>query len=96
MFGFSSGGFGAWNMASRNPEVFGAMAVLSANSFLGLTHKFMLYKFLDSIWPEAPGNEIMPIAHNMPLARTRVRLAGGLQEEGRNGWLTFCRRNGTR
>jgi hypothetical protein len=65
-------------MASRNPEVFGAMAVLSANSFLDHTHKFMLYKFLDSIWPEAPGNEIMPITHNMPFARTRVRLAGGL------------------
>ena len=32
VFGFSSGGFGAWNLASRNPEVFGAMAVLSAGS----------------------------------------------------------------
>ena len=54
VFGFSSGGFGAWNLASRNPEVFGAMAVLSADSFLDMTHKFMLYKYLDSIWPEAP------------------------------------------
>jgi pimeloyl-ACP methyl ester carboxylesterase len=33
VFGFSSGGFGAWNLASRNPDVFGAMAVLSADSF---------------------------------------------------------------
>ncbi|MFL5735354.1 MAG: alpha/beta hydrolase, partial [Chloroflexia bacterium] len=24
LFGFSSGGFGSWNLASRNPEVFGA------------------------------------------------------------------------
>jgi len=62
VFGFSSGGFGAWNLSSRNPEVFGAMAVLSADSFLDMTHKSMLYKYLDSIWPEAPtgpveGNE---------------------------------------
>jgi S-formylglutathione hydrolase FrmB len=54
VFGFSSGGFGAWNIASRHPDVFGAMAVLSADSFLDMTHKFMLYKYLDSIWPEAP------------------------------------------
>jgi len=69
VFGFSSGGFGAWNIASRNPEVFGAMAVLSADSFLDLTHKFMLYKFLDSIWPEAPsgpmdGNEWSEIVYD--------------------------------
>jgi enterochelin esterase-like enzyme len=32
LFGFSSGGFGSWNLASRNPDVFGAMAVLSADS----------------------------------------------------------------
>src|SRR5204862_258116 len=41
VFGFSSGGFGAWNVASRNPNVFAAMAVLSADSFLDMTHKFM-------------------------------------------------------
>ena len=58
MFGFSSGGFGAWNLASRNPDVFGAMAVLSADSFLDMTHKFMLYKYLDSIWPEAPNGPV--------------------------------------
>jgi S-formylglutathione hydrolase FrmB len=58
VFGFSSGGFGSWNLASRNPEVFGAMAVLSADSFLDMTHKFMLYKYLDSIWPEAPNGPI--------------------------------------
>lgn len=58
VFGFSSGGFGAWHLASRNPEVFGAMAVLSADSFLDMTHKFMLYKFLDSIWPDAPSGPI--------------------------------------
>jgi enterochelin esterase family protein len=69
VFGFSSGGFGAWNIASRNPDVFGAMAVLSADSFLDMTHKFLLYKFLDSIWPEAPdgpieGNEWSQIVYD--------------------------------
>jgi hypothetical protein len=58
VFGFSSGEFGAWNLASRNPDVFGAMAVLSADSFLDMTHKFMPYKYLDSIWPEAPEGPI--------------------------------------
>jgi len=58
VFGFSSGGFGAWNVASRHPDVFGATAVLSADSFLDMTHKFMLYKYLDSIWPEAPDGPV--------------------------------------
>jgi len=58
VFGFSSGGFVAWNLASRNPDLFGAMAVLSADSWLDMTHKFMLYKYLDSIWPEAPNGPV--------------------------------------
>jgi S-formylglutathione hydrolase FrmB len=58
LFGFSSGGFGSWNLGSRNPDVFGAMAVLSADSFLDMTHKYMLYKYLDSIWPEAPNGPV--------------------------------------
>jgi S-formylglutathione hydrolase FrmB len=62
LFGFSSGGFGSWNLASRNPHVFGAMAVLSADSFLDMTHKPILYKYLDSIWPEAPNG---PVEGNM-------------------------------
>ena len=33
-------------------------AVLSADSFLDMTHKFMLYKYLDSIWPEAPNGPV--------------------------------------
>ena len=61
VFGSSSGGFGSWNLASRHPDVLGAMAVLSADSWLDMTHKFMLYKYLDSIWPEAPNG---PIAGN--------------------------------
>ncbi len=58
VFGFSSGGFGAWHLASLHPEVFCAMAVLSADSFLDLTHKFIPYKYLDSIWPEAPNGPV--------------------------------------
>jgi len=58
VFGFSSGGFGAWHLASRNPGVFGALAVLSADSFLDLTHKHFVYEYLDSIWPEAPSGPI--------------------------------------
>ena len=57
-FGFSSGGFGSWNIVSRNPDVFGAMGVLSADSWLDMTHKIMLYKYLDSIWPEAPAGPV--------------------------------------
>jgi S-formylglutathione hydrolase FrmB len=69
VFGFSSGGFGSWNLASRHPDVFGAMAVLSADTFLDLTHKFILYKYLDSIWPEPPngpveGNEWSEITYD--------------------------------
>src|SRR5579859_3248400 len=58
VFGFSSDGFGSWNLASRHPDVFGAMAVLSAGSWLDMTHKFILYKYLDSIWPDAPDGPI--------------------------------------
>ena len=58
LFGFSSGGFGSWNLASRNPDVFGAAAVLSADSWLDMTHKVMLYNYLNSIWPEAPNGPI--------------------------------------
>ena len=34
------------------------MAMLSADSFLDMTHKFVLYKYFDSIWPEAPNGPI--------------------------------------
>jgi S-formylglutathione hydrolase len=58
VFGFSSGGMGAWNIVSQNPDVFAAMAVLSADSFLDLTHKVLAYEYLDSIWPQAPGGPV--------------------------------------
>ncbi|MGA2529919.1 MAG: alpha/beta hydrolase-fold protein [Acidimicrobiales bacterium] len=58
VFGFSSGGSGAWNLASRNPDTFAAMAMLSGDSFLDMTHKTYLYDYLDSIWPEAPNGPV--------------------------------------
>ena len=58
VFGFSSGGLGAWHLASRHPGTFGALAMLSGDSFLDMTHKTMVYDYLDSIWPEAPNGPI--------------------------------------
>ncbi len=58
VFGFSSGGFGAWHLASRHPTVFGAMALLSADSYFELTHKPTLYQHLDSRWPAAPDGPV--------------------------------------
>ena len=58
VFGFSSGGSGAWNVASRNPDTFGAIAMLSGDSYLDLTHRGFLYEYLNSIWPDAPNGPI--------------------------------------
>ena len=58
VLGFSSGGFGAWNIGSRHPEVFAALAMLSGDSYLDMTHKIFLYDFLESIWPDAPNGPI--------------------------------------
>ena len=54
VLGFSSGGFGAWNLASRNPGTFGALAMLSGDSYFDMTLKPFLYDYLSSIWPESP------------------------------------------
>ena len=58
VLGFSSGGFGAWNLGSQHPDVFGALAMLSGDSFLDMTHKLFLYEYLESIWPEAPNGPV--------------------------------------
>jgi hypothetical protein len=58
VLGFSSGGFGAWNLASQNPDTFGALAMLSGDSFFDLTCKGFFYEYLTSIWPEAPNGPI--------------------------------------
>jgi S-formylglutathione hydrolase FrmB len=58
VLGFSSGGLGAWDLASQGPGIFGAMAMLSADTFFDMTHKAFVYKFYDSIWPEAPDGPV--------------------------------------
>lgn len=54
VFGVSSGGFGAWHLASRHAHVFGAMDLLSADSYFEHTHKPWLYNYYDSIYPDPP------------------------------------------
>lgn len=51
VFGYSSGGFGAWHLGSRHPDVFGAMALLSADSYFELSHLSLLYKYFNSLYP---------------------------------------------
>lgn len=58
VFGISSGGFGAWHLGSRNPDVFGAMALQNADSYFEYTHKPWFYQFYDSIFPEQPNGPI--------------------------------------
>jgi S-formylglutathione hydrolase FrmB len=58
VFGFSSGGFGAWNIASQHPETFCALAMIAGDSYLELTHKGILYEYLNSIWPAAPNGPV--------------------------------------
>lgn len=58
VFGISSGGLGAWHLGSRNPGVFGAMLLLSADSYFDFTHKPWLYRFYNAVYPEAPNGPI--------------------------------------
>ncbi len=58
VLGFSSGGAGAWNIGSTRPDVFGALAMLSGDSYLDVTHKPLLYDYLTSIWPDAPDGPV--------------------------------------
>lgn len=58
VFGHSSGGFGAWHLASRNPSVFAAMAMISGDSFFDLTMKTVVYDYLNEIWPGEPSGPI--------------------------------------
>ncbi len=58
VFGYSSGGFGAWNVSTRNPEVFGALAMLSGDSFFEMTQKKVVYEYLGSVWPEPPNGPV--------------------------------------
>ncbi|HLZ07833.1 MAG TPA: alpha/beta hydrolase-fold protein, partial [Chloroflexota bacterium] len=56
--GISSGGFGAWHLASRNPDVFGAMSLLSADSYFELTHKPWIYRFYNQLDGKEPNGPI--------------------------------------
>jgi hypothetical protein len=49
---------GAWNIVSQTPDVFVAMAVLSADTFLDMTHMVFPYKYFDNVWPEPPNGPI--------------------------------------
>lgn len=53
LFGYSSGGLGAWNIASRHPDVFAAAAVLSGDCDFEVL-KSEIYGYFDSVWPEGP------------------------------------------
>ncbi len=54
VFGISSGGLGAWHLGSRNPDVFAAMALLSADSYFDLTHRAWLYRYYNNVFPGEP------------------------------------------
>ena len=56
--GISSGGFGAWHLGSRNPDVFGAMSLLSADSYFELTHKPWIYRFFNQLDGKEPNGPI--------------------------------------
>jgi enterochelin esterase family protein len=56
--GISSGGFGAWHLGSRHPDVFGAMSLLSADSYFELTHKPWIYRYYDKLEGKEPNGPI--------------------------------------
>src|SRR6516165_3718408 len=58
VFGISSGGLGAWHLGSRNPDVSGAMMLLSADSYFEVTHKPWLYRFYNAVYPSEPRGPI--------------------------------------
>jgi S-formylglutathione hydrolase FrmB len=56
--GSSSGGFGAWHLASRHPDVFSAMSVLSADAYFEHTHKPWIYNYYDQLGGKEPNGPI--------------------------------------
>lgn len=58
VIGFSSGGIGAWNIVSRNPDVFAALAALSADSYFEYTHKSQIYRFFNAVLPNRPSGPV--------------------------------------
>ena len=58
VFGYSSGGFGAWHLGSRNPEVFGVLAMLSGDSYFEVSEKPRFFRFYDAIYPDEPDGPV--------------------------------------
>ena len=52
LFGYSSGGIGSWHLGSRHPDLFGAIAMLSSDSYFELSVRSLLYKYYDSLYPD--------------------------------------------
>jgi S-formylglutathione hydrolase FrmB len=73
VFGYSSGGFGAWHLGSRHPDVFGAIAMLSADSFFELSLLSLVYKYFNSLYPEGrdPGG-VAPTGPSTSVAWSRL------------------------
>lgn len=58
IMGISSGGFGAWHLATRHPDVFGAAALLSADALFEVTQKPFFYRYFDRLQGKAPSGPI--------------------------------------
>ena len=62
VFGISSGGIGAWHLGSRHPDVFSAMALLSADSHFDFFLRREILEYYTSIYPAEPNG---PVAGNV-------------------------------
>jgi S-formylglutathione hydrolase FrmB len=61
--GSSSGGIGAYHLAVRHPDVFGAVAIRSADSYMQVTHMEYLFGLLNDCPPGGPEG---PMRHSRP------------------------------
>jgi S-formylglutathione hydrolase FrmB len=60
--GISSGGNGAWNLGSRHPDVFGAMAPLSADSYFEASIPEQFANMFDHVYPTPPDGPVVGVA----------------------------------
>jgi S-formylglutathione hydrolase FrmB len=56
--GISSGGFGAWHLGTRHPDIFGAMSLLSADSYFEVTHKPWIYRYYNQLSGQEPNGPL--------------------------------------
>jgi enterochelin esterase family protein len=56
--GLSSGGFGAWHLATRRPDVFGFASMLSADTLFDVTHLAWVYRAYEAALPGPPSGPI--------------------------------------